>query len=86
MFPLIRSMTKSKANWLRSDMQSHGATTCRIDGYRVHSRESIQFGNYRSYVPPSIFTCAASRFAHVPDARDFDLKSVLEVRGELTSN
>ena len=57
-----------------------------IDGYRVHTPESIQFGNYRPYVPPSIFTCAASRFAHVPDARDFDLEAVLQERGEIRSN
>lgn len=57
-----------------------------IGGYRVHTPESIQFGNYRPYVPPSIFTCASSRSAHVPDARDFDLEAVLEVRGELPSN
>ena len=57
-----------------------------IGGYRVHTPDSIQFGNYRPYVPPSIFTCASSRFAHVPDARDFDLATILEVRGELPSN
>ncbi len=57
-----------------------------IDGYRVHTPESIQFGNYRPYVPPSIFTCASSLFAHVPDARDFNLEAVLEERGELRSN
>jgi hypothetical protein len=57
-----------------------------VGGYRVHTPESIQFGNYRPYVAPSIFTCASSRSAHVPDARDFDLEAVLEVRGELPSN
>jgi hypothetical protein len=57
-----------------------------IGGYRVHTPESIQFGNYRPYVSPSIFTCAASRLASVPDARDFNLESILEVRGELPSN
>jgi hypothetical protein len=57
-----------------------------VGGYRIHSPESIQFGNYRPYVPPSIFTCASSRSAHVPDARDFDLEAVLEVRGEIPSN
>jgi hypothetical protein len=57
-----------------------------IGGYRLHSPESIQFGNYRPYVPPSIFTCALSRFAHVPDARDFNLEAVLEERGEIRSN
>ena len=57
-----------------------------IGGYRVHSPESIQFGNYRSYEPPSIFTCALSKFAHVPDARDFDVEALLQVRGEIRSN
>jgi hypothetical protein len=57
-----------------------------IGGYRVHTPESIQFGNYRPYVPPSIFTCASSQSAHVPDARDFDLEAVLEVRGGIPSN
>jgi len=57
-----------------------------IGGYRVHSPESIRFGNYRPHVPPSIFTCVASKFAHVPDAGEFDLNAVLEERGELTSN
>jgi hypothetical protein len=55
-------------------------------GSRVHTPESIQFGNYRSYVPPSIFTSVASPSAHVPDARDFDLEAILEERGELLSN
>ena len=57
-----------------------------IGGYRVHTPESIQAGNYRPHVSPSNFTCVASRFAHVPDARDFDLDTVLEVRGEIKSN
>lgn len=57
-----------------------------IDGYRVHTPESVEAGNYRPYVSPSIFTCAASQFAHVPDARDFDLEGILEERGELHSN
>jgi hypothetical protein len=57
-----------------------------VGGYRVHSPESIQFGNYRPHVPPSIFTCMASQFAHVPDARDFNLEAVLEERGVLPSN
>jgi hypothetical protein len=57
-----------------------------IGGYRVHSPESVQSGNYRPHVPPSIFTCMASQFAHVPDARDFDLNAVLEKRGVLPSN
>lgn len=57
-----------------------------LGGYRVHSPESIQAGNYNSHVPPSIFTCASSKFAHVPDARDFDVEAVLEMRGEIRSN
>ena len=57
-----------------------------IGGYRVHTPESIQFGNYRPHVLPSIFTCASSRFAHVPDAPDFDLEAVLAIRGKLKSN
>ena len=57
-----------------------------IGGYRVHSPESIQAGNYSSHVPPSNFTCIAPRSAHVPDARDFDLEAVLEERGEILSN
>ena len=57
-----------------------------IGGFRVHSPESIQAGNYRPHVPPSNFTCIASRSAHVPDARDFDLEAVLEERGEIPSN
>lgn len=57
-----------------------------IGGYRVHSPESVQAGNYRLHVPPSNFTCIASRFARVPEARDFDLEAILEERGELPSN
>jgi len=57
-----------------------------IGGYRIHSPESVQAGNYRLYVPPSIFTCISSKSAHVPDARDFDLDAVLEMRGETRSN
>lgn len=57
-----------------------------IGGHRIHSPESIQAGNYRPHVPASIFTCAASRSAEVPDARDFNVDAVLEERGELRSN
>ena len=42
-----------------------------LGGFRIYSPESIQAGNYRSHILPSIFTCASSQFAHVPDARDF---------------
>lgn len=57
-----------------------------IGGYRIHTPESVQAGNYRPHVLPSIFTCASSLFAHVPDARDFNVEAVLEERGELRSN
>lgn len=57
-----------------------------IGGYRIHTPESVQAGNYRPYVPPSLFTCAASRFAHVPDARDINVETITEERGELRSN
>ena len=57
-----------------------------LGGYRIHSPESIRYGNYRPYVSPTIFTCVASRFLRVPDAGDFDLEAVLEERGELPSN
>jgi hypothetical protein len=57
-----------------------------VGGYRVHSPESVQAGNYRPHIPPSNFTCIASRFARVPEARDFDLEAILEERGELPSN
>jgi len=57
-----------------------------LGGSRVHSPESVRAGNYRLHVPPSNFTCEASRSAHVPDARDFDLEAVLEGRGEIPSN
>lgn len=55
-------------------------------GHRIHSPESIRFGNYRPYVSPTMFTCVASRLARVPDAGDFDLEAVLEERGVLPSN
>ena len=57
-----------------------------IGGYRVHTPESIESGNYRPYVPPSIFSTGSFRLAYVPDARDFDLEAVVEIRGELSSN
>lgn len=76
---------------LESDLAAYGYAVARSDrlwlgGFRVHSPESILFGNYRPYVPPSNFTCIASRSARVPDARDFDLEAVLKERGELPSN
>ena len=76
---------------IESELAAYGYAVARSDrlwigGYRVHSPESILFGNYRPYVPPSNFTCVASRSVHVPDARDFDLEAVLEERGELFSN
>ena len=57
-----------------------------LGGARIYSPESIRAGSYMLHVPPSIFTCAGSQFAHVPDARDFDLEAVLEMRGELVSH
>jgi hypothetical protein len=57
-----------------------------LGGYRIYSPESILAGNYRPHVPPSIFTCASSQFTHVPDARDFDVEAVLEMRGEIPTN
>ncbi len=57
-----------------------------LGGFRIYSPEALQAGNYRPHVPPSIFTCVTSQFAHVPDARDFNLEAVLEERGELRSN
>lgn len=57
-----------------------------IGGHRIHTPESVRAGNYRPYVPPSIFTCAASRFAHVPDARDFNAEAIIQERGELLSH
>ncbi len=76
---------------IESELAAYGYAVARSDrlwigGHRVHSPESILFGNYRPYVPPSNFTCIASRAAHVPDARDFDLEAVLEERGEIPSN
>jgi hypothetical protein len=57
-----------------------------LGGFRIYSPESIQAGNYMPHVPPSIFTCASSQFARVPEALNFDLDAVLEQRGELPSN
>jgi hypothetical protein len=76
---------------IESQLAEFGYAVARSDrlwlgGYRVHSPESILFGNYRPYVPPSDFTCIASRSARVPDAGNFDLEAVLKERGELPSN
>ena len=57
-----------------------------LGGYRIYTPESIAAGNYMPHVPCSIFTCAASRYAHVPEAHDFDLETVLAQRGELRTN
>jgi hypothetical protein len=32
------------------------------------------------------FTCASSKFAHLPDSRDLDVEAVLEMRGEIRSD
>ncbi len=76
---------------IESELAAYGYAVAHSDrlwigGYRIHSPESVQAGNYRLHVPPSNFTCVASRSVHVPDARDFDLEAVLEVRGENPSN
>jgi hypothetical protein len=76
---------------IECELAVHGYAVARSDrlwlgGYRIHSPESILAGNYRPHVPQSIFTCALSKFAHVPDARDFDVDAVLEMRGEIPSN
>lgn len=57
-----------------------------LGGYRIYSPESIQAGNYIPHVPRSIFTCATSDRAHVPDAHGFNVEAVLVERGELPSN
>ena len=76
---------------IESELAAYGYAIARSDslwmgGYRIHSPESIRFGNYRPYVPASNFTSIASRSAHVPDARDFNLEAILEERGEIPSN
>jgi hypothetical protein len=76
---------------IECELALHGYAVSKSDrlwlgGYRIHSPESIQAGNYRPHVPRSIFTCASSKFARVPDARDFDVEAVLEMRGEIESN
>jgi hypothetical protein len=76
---------------IESELAVYGYAVARSDrlwlgGYRIHSPESVQAGNYIRHVPPSIFTCALSKFAHVPDAPDFDVEAVLEMRGEIRSN
>lgn len=65
---------------IESELAAYGYAVARSDrlwigGYRIHSPESILFGNYRPYVPPSNFACVASRSARVPDAHDFDTRS-----------
>ena len=76
---------------IECELALHGYAVSKSDrlwlgGYRVSSPESIQAGNYMLYVPTSIFTCASSKFSRVPDARDFDVEAVLEMRGEIQSN
>ena len=55
-------------------------------GYRIYGPESIAAGNYRLHVTPSVFTCADARYAHVPDAGDFDFGAVMKIRGRLEVN
>ncbi len=57
-----------------------------IGGHRIHTPESVQAGNYRPYVGPSIFTCASAKSARVPDAGDVNVEAILEERGEPRSN
>lgn len=57
-----------------------------LGGYRVYTPEAILAGNFRLHVPRSIFTCASSQSAHVPDAGDFDVEAILEERGDIVSN
>lgn len=76
---------------LESELAALGYAIAKSDrlwlgGYRIHSPESIRFGNYRPYVSPTIFTCEASWRARVPDAGDFDLEAILAERGEICSN
>ena|SRR3569833_2172449 len=76
---------------VESELATYGYSVARSDkmwigGYRIHTPESISSGNYRPYVPPSTFTSIASRSAHVPDARDFDIEAILEERGEILPN
>ena len=57
-----------------------------LGGYRVYTPESIAAGNYRPQVACSIFSCAESRYAHVPDAGEFDIEAALVERGGLPTN
>jgi hypothetical protein len=57
-----------------------------LGGFRIYSPESVRAGNYIPHVPPSIFTCALSKFTELPDAPDFDVDAVLGMRGEIRSN
>ena len=76
---------------IESELALYGYAVAQSDrlwlgGHRIYSPESVQAGNYIPHVPRSIFTCALSKFAHVPDAPDFDVEAVLEMRGEIPSN
>jgi hypothetical protein len=76
---------------LEVELAVHGYATGLSDrlwlgGYRVYSPESIAAGNYRPQVLCSVFTCAEARYAHVPDAGEFDIEAVLAERGELPRN
>jgi len=68
---LAPSTTKSKAT------AAYGYAVARSDrlwigGYRIHSPESILFGNYRPYVPPSNFTC------QLPGLHEFPRPSIVK--------
>lgn len=57
-----------------------------IGGNRIYGPESIASGNYRPHVPPSVFTCPGSGYAHIPDAHDFNFEAVLKARGRIRTN
>lgn len=57
-----------------------------MGGYRIYTPEALQVGNYTPQVARSVYTCAASRYAHVPDAGDFSFEAVLAQRGELRTH
>jgi len=76
---------------IESELAEYGYAIGRSDrlwlgGYRIYSPESIAAGNYMPYTPRSIFTCAKSDHAHVPDAGDINVEAILVDRGELPAN
>ena len=76
---------------IETELAAYGYAVARSDrlwigGYRIHTPESVKAGNYRPYVSSSIFTCAASWSAHVPDAHGFDVEAIINDRGDLLSH